>query len=72
MVTQKMHEIKPMNARTETDHNGVLKQCMVYNQRIKKQNLNRMETEKNACFKTTECKKRCIHVTEAEQLHDII
>ena len=27
---------------------------------------------KNACFKTTECKKRCIHVTEAEQLHDII
>jgi len=54
----KMHEIRPMNARTETDHNGVLKQCMVYNQRIQKQNLNRMETEKNACFKTTECKNQ--------------
>ena len=41
-----MHEIKPMNARTETDHNGVLKQCMVYNQRIKK-----TEPEQNGDWK---------------------
>ena len=46
MVTEKRYGIKPMKAKTETEHNGDWKKCIVKNQWKAKQKLNIMVTEK--------------------------